>query len=68
MINLADKEEDGQVNQVNFYEFVSGKTVYEEIKNMKITLGLYQEDNYNKMQYLKKQKLILLTRIMKISI
>ena len=57
MINLADKEGDGQVNWVNFYEFVSGKTVNEEIKDMKKTPGLYPEDNYNKMQHLKKTKI-----------
>lgn len=32
MINLADKEGDGQVNWVNFYEFITGNGINEEIK------------------------------------
>ena len=36
MINLADKEGDGQVNWVNFYEFISGKTISTDVKNMKM--------------------------------
>jgi len=55
MINLADKEGDGQVNWVNFYEFISGKTISTDVKNMKMTPGLYPEDN--EMQHLKKSKI-----------
>ena len=57
MINLADKEGDGQVNWVNFYEFISGKTISPGVKDMKITPGLYPEDNINKIQHLKKSKI-----------
>ena len=57
MINLADKEGDGQVNWVNFYEFISGKTISPEVKDMKKTPGLYPEDKYNEIQHLKKSKI-----------
>ena len=57
MINLADKEGDGQVNWVNFYEFISGKTISPGVKDMKITPGLYPEDKYNEIQHLKKSKI-----------
>jgi len=55
MINLADKEGDGQVNWVNFYEFISGKTISTDVKNMEMTPGLYPEDN--EIQHLKKTKI-----------
>ena len=57
MINLADKEGDGQVNWVNFYEFISGKTIRPDVKDMKKTAGLYPEDKYNQIQHLKKSKI-----------
>ena len=50
MINLVDKEGNGQVNWLNFYEFVSGKIVHEEIKETKIM----RENSFNKQQHLKK--------------
>ena len=54
MISLADKEGDGQVNWVNFYEFISGKMINQGIKDMKLTPGLYHEDIFNKQQHLNK--------------
>ena len=56
MISLADKEGDGQVNWVNFYEFISGKIINEDIKQMEKTPGLYPENNFNKQQHLEKEK------------
>ena len=35
MIGLADKEGDGQVNWLNFYEFINGNGINEDIKRMK---------------------------------
>ena len=35
MIGLADKEGDGQVNWLNFYEFINGNGISEDIKKMK---------------------------------
>lgn len=57
MINLVDKEGNGQVNWINFYEFVSGKIIKSEIKEMKKTPDLYPDDNFNKQQHLKKSKI-----------
>ena len=57
MINLADKEGDGQVNWANFYEFISGKVINEDIKQMEKTPGLYPENNFNKVQHLEKEKI-----------
>lgn len=57
MISLVDKEGNGQVNWIDFYEFVSGKRIKDEIKDMKKTPGLYPEDNFNKQQHLKKTKI-----------
>ena len=35
MIGLTDKEGDGQVNWLNFYEFINGNGINEDIKRMK---------------------------------
>jgi hypothetical protein len=34
MIGLANKEGDGQVNWLNFYEFINGNRINEDIKRM----------------------------------
>ena len=44
MINLADQEGDGQVNWSNFYEFITGNGINEEIK--KITYNNKILDNF----------------------
>ena len=49
MINLADKEGDGQVNWINFYEFITGNGINEEIKllanNQRAFKGLEDADD-----------------------
>ena len=59
MIGLADKEGDGQVNWLNFYEFINGNGISEDIKKMKRIDDeeeIEYEDDYKKNN--KKFKLI----------
>ena len=45
MIGLADKEGDGQVNWLNFYEFISGNGITDEIKKMKRMDDVEENEN-----------------------
>jgi len=55
MIGLADKEGDGQVNWLNFYEFINGNAISEEIKKMK-RIDDIEEIEYDDKDEYKKSK------------